>query len=178
MPPTEPSTRSLPKALLVLLLLLFAGRAGFALWENKHPPQVFERVEWLDPVAAAEASAMHRRPILYDFTADWCGPCNRLKAEVFADRGQAAMISGMFVPARVLDRRQEDGSNPALVDSLQRRFAVEGFPTLVAVTPDGREVGRVVGYPGPRAIMDSLQTFSRRVRLAALPMASPGFGTP
>jgi thiol:disulfide interchange protein len=178
MPPTEPSTRSLPPALLVLLLLLFAGRAGFALWENKHPAQVYERVEWLDPVAAAEASAMHRRPILYDFTADWCGPCNRLKAEVFADRAQGAMIAVMFVPARVLDRRQEDGSNPALVDSLQRRFAVEGFPTLVAVTPDGREVGRVVGYPGARVIMDSLQTFSRRARLAAMPMASPGLGTP
>lgn len=178
MPPTEPSTRSLPRALIVLLLLLFAGRAGFALWENRHPPQVYERVEWLDPAAAAEASALHRRPILYDFTADWCGPCNRLKAEVFADRLQAGLISGMFVPARVLDRQQEDGTNPALVDSLERRFAVAGFPTLVAVTPDGREVGRVVGYPGARAIMDSLQTFSRRARLSAMPAPQPWLGTP
>jgi thiol:disulfide interchange protein len=178
MPPTD-STRSMPPALLVLLLLLLVGRIGFALWEGKHPAQVYERVDWLDPAAAAEASAMHRRPILYDFTADWCGPCNRLKAEVFSDRGQAAQIATLFLPARVLDRRQEDGANPAIVDSLQKHFAVQGFPTLVAVTPDGREVGRVLGYPGPVATMDSLRVFYRRALLAAvIPVPRPTLGSP
>ena len=178
MPATD-STRSMPPVLLVLLFLLLVGRVAFALWEGKHPAQVYERVDWLAPAAAAEASAMHRRPILYDFTADWCGPCNRLKAEVFSDRGQAAQIATLFVPARVLDRRQEDGANPAIVDSLQQRFAVQGFPTLVAVTPDGREVGRVLGYPGPAATMDSLRVFYRRSMLAAvIPVPRPGPGLP
>jgi thiol:disulfide interchange protein len=154
--------------LLALLALLLAARAFTAWWEHGHPPQAYERIGWLAPAAAIEAASMHRRPILYDFTAEWCGPCKRMNAEVFADPALAAQISGMFVPARVLDRRQEEGANPAIVDSLQQRFAVEGFPTLLVVGPDGREAGRVLGFPGTAATMDSLRTFYQRARMATL----------
>jgi thiol:disulfide interchange protein len=144
--------------------LLFLARAGTAWWERANPARPFERVSWLAPAAAAEKAAMHRRPILYDFTAEWCGPCKRLNAEVFSDPNTAGQISGMFVPARVLDRLQEDGANSAIVDSLQKRFEVTGFPTLLVVGPDGHEVGRVLGYPGPGPTMDSLRTFYGRAR--------------
>lgn len=182
MPPTE-STRSLPRVLLVVLGILLLARAGYALWERRHPVakvesvgnlKRVERIQWLAPAEAAQASALHRRPILYDFTADWCGPCNRLKEEVFSEPGTAGRIASMFVPARVLDRRQEAGRNPAIVDSLQEEFQVEGFPTLLVVTPEGREVGRVLGYPGRAAVMDSLQAFHRRSQSAVVDVPSPG----
>ena len=174
MQPTE-STRTLPLAFLAVLVLLLIARGLTAWWENRHPPEVYDQVEWKTPAEAAEFAALHRRPILYDFTADWCGPCQRMKREVFSDKGNATRIGIMFVPARVLDRQQEEGRNPADVDSLQRHFEVQGFPSLIAVTPDGREVGRVLGYPGDRATMDSLQVFYRR---AALAQAQTGPGMP
>jgi thiol:disulfide interchange protein len=166
MRPTE-STRALPPALLVLLALLLLLRGASAWWERAHPSEGYERVGWLAPAEAAAASSMHRRPILYDFTADWCPPCRRLKSEIFEDPSQAAQISGMFVTARVLDRQREEGRNPAIIDSLQRQFGVDAFPTLLVVSPDGHEYGRVVGYPGPGPTMDSLRTFYRRERMAA-----------
>jgi thiol:disulfide interchange protein len=171
MRPTE-STRALPAAFLVLLAALLALRAATAFWEQRHPPELMERVHWLAPAEAAEASTLHRRPILYDFTAEWCGPCNRLRAEVFSDRTQAAMIQGMYLPARVLDRRQEEGKNPAIVDSLQQAYHVEGFPTLLVVTADGREVGRVLGYPGQAATMDSLRKYFVRAQSRPAPTPS------
>ena len=161
MRPTE-STRALPVAFLVVLGLLLAARGATALWEKRNPPETYDRVEWRTPSEALAVSAQHRKPILYDFTADWCAPCQKMKGEVFADQESARRIGNLFVPARVLDRQQEDGRNPADVDSLQKKYAIEGFPTLIAVTPDGREVGRVLGYPGRRATMDSLQVFYRR----------------
>jgi thiol:disulfide interchange protein len=163
MRPTE-STRALPPAFLALLALLLLARGATAWWENRHPPEVMERVEWLAPDAAIQASTLHRRPILYEFTADWCPPCNRLKREVFSDRGQAAMIQGMYLPARVLDRTREEGRNPALVDSLQQAYHVTAFPTLLVVTADGREVGRMLGYPGEAATMDSLRKYYVRAQ--------------
>ena len=178
MRPTE-STRSLPVAFLAVLAVLFLARVATAMWESRNPPEVLDRVEWRTPAEAAAFAAMHRRPILYEFSADWCGPCQRMKREVFSDRGRAAQITRMFVPAKVVDRQQEEGHNPADIDSLQRRYAVTVFPTLIAATPDGDEVGRVLGYPGDRATMDSLQVFYRRFALAqANTMPGGAFGRP
>jgi thiol:disulfide interchange protein len=136
----------MPVVLLALLALLFVARGATAWWEKAHPPDVYDRVQWLGPAEAAQASAMHRRPILYDFTAEWCPPCKRLERDVFSRRDEAAQIAAMFVPARVLDRQREEGHNPADVDTLQQRYEIRGFPTLLAVTPEGKEVGRIVGF--------------------------------
>ena len=180
MRPTE-STRSLPAAFLVVAALLLVARAGTAYWEGKHPPEVSEKLHWLTPAEADASARRFRRPLLYEFTADWCMPCQRLKREVFSDQGLAAQVQAMFAPARVLDRQREEGRNSAEVDSLERHFGVEGFPTLVVVTPEGKEVGRIYGYPGSYAVMDSLRTFYRRSiaeRMTTLPGQGPTFGTP
>ena len=176
MRPTE-STRGMPLTLLIVLAALLLARGATAWWEKAHPPEVYDRVQWLPPAEAAQASSLHRRPILYDFTADWCPPCKRLEREVFARREEAAQIGGMFVPARVLDRQREDGRNPAVVDTLQQRYEITGFPTLLAVTADGKEVGRLSGFHGRVATMDSLRVFYRRAAQARRSSA-PTFVSP
>jgi len=46
-------------------------------------------------------------------------------------------------------------------EGLQTKFKVDGFPTYVALTPDGKEIGRQVGYlsGGPRAFIAMLDKF-------------------
>jgi thiol:disulfide interchange protein len=161
MPPTD-SARALPRGLVIALVLLLLARFALALWERGHPPKLYDRVSWLAPAEAIDSSRLHRRPVLYDFSAEWCGPCKRLEAEVFSNEKSAAEIGTLFIPAKVLDRQQEEGRNPALVDSLQHRYSIDAFPTLLAATPEGEEVGRLVGYPGVSATRDSLRVFYRR----------------
>src|SRR5436309_1396623 len=77
------------------------------------------------------------RPLLYDLTAAWCGPCKRLVAEVFGNPDCAAMINKEFIPVQVVDRSREDGFNPTEVADLMETYQLKYFPTLVVTMPGG-----------------------------------------
>jgi len=104
-------------------------------------------------VALAQAS---RKPILYEFSAEWCGPCKLLERD-FADSAVAAKINGGYVPTHIVDRIREEGRNPADIEELQRRFEISGFPAIVAVAPDGRLLGKQEGYAGRARLMRFLE---------------------
>src|SRR5262249_16479079 len=81
-------------------------------------------VRWQPGAAAMSAAATSRRPVLYDFTAAWCAPCHLLDSEGWSDSTVAALVNESFVPARIVDRTREDGTNPGWIAELQRRYSV------------------------------------------------------
>jgi thiol:disulfide interchange protein len=118
-------------------------------------------ISWQPRERAALLARASRKPILYDFTAAWCGPCKMLDKD-WEDSTVAARVNASFVPARVIDRMREDGRNAADVDELLRRYEVSGFPTLVAADADGKLIGKLEGYRGRPALEEFLQRTGAR----------------
>jgi thiol:disulfide interchange protein len=116
-------------------------------------------VRWRTLAGGLTEARATGRPLLYDFTAEWCPPCRLLQREVFADPGAAAQLERGFVPVRVLDRQREEGHNAAWVDSLQTHYGVNAFPTLIADRADGTgEPVRLEGYMGRDLTLQRLAT--------------------
>jgi hypothetical protein len=67
---------------------------------------------------------------------------------VFNDKETSKLINQSFIPVRVLDRQREEGANPIEVESLQKKYHLEGFPTIVITKPDVIDVKKQVGYAG------------------------------
>jgi thiol:disulfide interchange protein len=176
MPPAETrrgSTRFDPSWLLLVAAALFLARIGFGVWENYNPPKKSEKVSWV-PVEKAEAiSRSSGRPILYDFSADWCAPCNAMKTDVFSDPKNARTLESVVVPVRVLDRAREEGRNPAVVDSLQRAYAVDGFPTLVVYSPTTGRSQMTSGYGGPQQTLRWIAQNAYAVQSGVAPSGAP-----
>jgi thioredoxin-like negative regulator of GroEL len=98
-------------------------------------------IPWADSLDAARAAARDSgRPILADFTAPWCHFCKRLDRETLSDERVIQLIREAFVAVRIDTDRE-----PALA----KEFRVTGLPTVVFLSPTGKEALRVEGFRAP-----------------------------
>lgn len=139
-----------PIIFIIIVCVLLAGRltSQFVKSRNAPPIEKGALVKWVPLDEAIGLASTSNKPILFDFTAEWCQPCHLLDAQVFRDPELAAKINERFVAVRVTDRMQEEGRNRPEVAELQQRFSVRGFPTVVIADGGGTERGRMEGFGG------------------------------
>lgn len=77
-------------------------------------------------------------PVLVDFSAAWCGPCQEVKPQV---ERLAADREGSLVVA-IADMTERD----AVANPIAEAWNVSGYPTFVLVR-NGQELGRAIGAP-------------------------------
>jgi thiol:disulfide interchange protein len=104
---------------------------------------------------AAASAAQQGRPVLVLATADWCPPCQKLKATTLADVEVIEAINAATVPYKL------DVTNAAALSpedaALAQRLGVSGIPALYLV--DGDEVhAKRVGYVGKPGVMDLVRS--------------------
>lgn len=141
--------RALPIWLPILVALLIVAR--FVSWKYPVTGDVksdADLVRWTSIEQAKAVATQSHKPILYEFSAAWCGPCHALERAVFMDPELAARINSRFVAVKVIDRQREDGHNSSVVQQLMDLYRVNAFPTVVIAAADGSARERSVGFPG------------------------------
>jgi|SRR5262245_32915348 len=84
------------------------------------------------------------QPVLVDFWAEWCGPCQRLAPTV------ESLAEQYQDKAKVVKLDVDQNNNSAT------SFGVRGIPTLILFR-DGQEVERIVGVPSnPKAFISEM----------------------
>jgi thioredoxin:protein disulfide reductase len=105
-------------------------------------------VEWLDSEKDALKFAKREgRPVMVEFTANWCPPCRALDRTFFS-RDDVVQLSYQLVPLRIDATVETDD-----IEKLVNRYRVRGWPTVIFLDPNGKRYRdlRVKDY-SPEAI--------------------------
>lgn len=99
-------------------------------------------IEWLPTESEALAQARATgKPIMIDFTAEWCAACHEMEKLTYTDPRVVAAAEG-FVTAMI---DCTDEADPIVLE-VQKKYGVLGLPTVVFVTADGRLLEKTTGF--------------------------------
>jgi protein disulfide-isomerase len=135
---------------LILTLLLLASVTARA------------ELTWLTDLDEAKKVAMkENKKLLVDFTgSDWCGYCIKLHKEVF-DTPEFEKFAKDYVLVE-LDfpkRKEQPAAEKAKNQAAQKKYGVNGFPTVIIMNTSGKVLNRAEGYSpdsGPSAYLPQL----------------------
>lgn len=102
---------------------------------------------WLTDLPKAKAQAKAEgKLVLLDFTgSDFCPPCIRLAKEVFPTKEFSAYAKQHLVLVEVdfPAKKKQAPELKAANEALQKEFKVDGYPTLIVLTPEGKKLGEL-----------------------------------
>lgn len=144
------------KFLLVMSLMLGSSTVV------ANPSVHSSRINWLtDYNEAVNQSKSSGKPMLLFFTgSDWCGWCHKLENEVLNTSEFADRVNDKFI-FLLVDFPLKTPLEPAIAaqnKTLQQRFDVRGYPTIILLDKDQRQIGSTGYRPGgPQAYADYLE---------------------
>lgn len=127
-----------------------------------------DKIAWQTDVPKAEAQAKtENKLVLLDFTgSDWCGWCIKLDHETFSKSEWADYAKKNLVSVEVDFPRakEQSASLKSANEALQKKYNVEGFPTIVVLKPDGTVVWKHEGYlaGGPKAMIAEIEKAKKK----------------
>ncbi len=114
----------------------------------------FLSVDWQsDFNKAKEEASKENKAILINFSgSDWCGPCIRMKKEIFESNAFTDYASGNLILLRAdfpRDKKNQlSKEQTAKNDALAEKYNPEGkFPLTVLVSADGKVLKEWEGLP-------------------------------
>lgn len=124
--------------------------AGLTVWQV-----CAEEGNWQTDLPKAQAQAKsEKKMILMDFNgSDWCPPCKALRktvlnSQTFLDFAKNNLV---LVDLDFPHHKQQTEELKKANEALSQKYNIEGFPTVIVLSSDGKELKKMVGYDGESA---------------------------
>ncbi len=146
--PADKELKNILKKLVAILIILAGVFFFFRGLSSRFPIKNEEAVvsaskqaiNWeYDFSAALKKAHNQSKPVMVDFSAEWCTACNELEEETFLPLKE--LIQERFIALKI-DLTQ---SSPEKSE-LQKKYKVVGLPTVIFLNSNGDELKRFSGF--------------------------------
>jgi protein disulfide-isomerase len=122
--------------------------------------------EWLTDVPQAQTQAKKsNKLVLMDFTgSDWCPWCIKLRKEVFDTQEFKTYADKNLVLVEVdFPRKKAQSAELKKANAaLERKYGIQGYPTVIVLNADGKKVGELGYQPGgPKPFLAALDKLKK-----------------
>ncbi|MGO8672087.1 MAG: thioredoxin family protein [Capsulimonadaceae bacterium] len=104
-----------------------------------------------DLQTAVEYSRANHRLMMVDVYTDWCEWCKKLDSDVYTDPSIIREARN-FIPLKLNAETSPGGPQFA------KEHSVDGYPTIIFMDADGREVNRIGGYESVSGFLSDMQS--------------------
>jgi thiol:disulfide interchange protein len=154
---TYDETKATPKTLLATIrnagytaqIVTGKDKGGAAETAPAELPQGFALLD-----EALMQAKRERKPIVLDFSAEWCAPCKRMEKTTFADAMVKELLERCIFVRIDVDQHEE----------LTQRLGVVGLPDIRFVLPDGKVFQKLRDYQFPDTFAADLARLLQAVK--------------
>jgi thiol:disulfide interchange protein DsbD len=93
------------------------------------------------------------KPVVLDYFAEWCAPCQRMEKTTFKDERVRALLE------RCVFVRVDTDEHP----DIAKRMAVEGLPDIRFVLPDGMVIKQLRNFQDEESFAAELEGLLRKI---------------
>ncbi len=96
------------------------------------------------------------KPVMIDFSADWCIPCHELEHNTFID------LKVMEEAKRFVSLKVDLTKSGKTETTFKKKFSIKGVPTIIFYGKTGKETpgSRITGYIGPEVMLEKMKMAS------------------
>ena len=105
---------------------------------------------WLEQDLEGALAKANGKLVLVDTYAQWCAQCKELDEKTWPDPELSAWIQANTVAVRIdTDKVRKD---------LAKKYVIPGYPTILVLDGQGKELGRSIGFQDPAAMLKFLKS--------------------